>query len=233
MRHAKKYRRLNRTSGHRQSLLRNMVSSLIRHDRIKTTLPKAKEVRKFADKMVTLAKRGDAHAEAQARAFLREHVVTVPKLFGEMAERYQNRPGGYTRIHKLGYRDTDHASMAIIEYVDAPDDIRYDMLIKTLARNDLNKILKVSSESIEQGQGNIRSNRIDKKRRISREKAQLRLAKNMRKFMKTKNIGEDELKEVVEQERDRLIRMGQEKEDFYIQDKIRRKGGRLSYYNLN
>ena len=116
MRHAVKSRRFNRTSSHREAMFRNMVTSLIKHERIETTLPKAKELRSLADKMVTLAKRGDLHARRQALAVIREKEV-VTKLFDEVGPRFQDRDGGYTRIIKLDNRRGDAAPMALIELI--------------------------------------------------------------------------------------------------------------------
>lgn len=116
MRHGVSGRKLNKTTSHRLAMFRNMVTSLLRHERIFTTVTKAKELRKFADSMVTLGKRGDLHARRQALAFIREKAV-VFKLFDELAQRYQNRPGGYTRIVKVGYRRGDASPMCLIELV--------------------------------------------------------------------------------------------------------------------
>ena len=117
MRHRFKHRLLNRTSSHRKAMFSNMVVSLITHEQIKTTLPKAKELRGFSDKMITLGKRGDIHARRQAFAFLRNDVA-VTKLFDTLATRYMDRQGGYTRVLKAGFRYGDDAPMAFIEYVD-------------------------------------------------------------------------------------------------------------------
>jgi large subunit ribosomal protein L17 len=110
-------RKLNRTSSHRKAMFSNMAASLITHEQIKTTLPKAKDLRRVADKLITLAKRGDLHARRQAFAQLRDDAV-VSKLFSTLAERYKERPGGYTRVLKAGFRHGDAAPMAVIELVD-------------------------------------------------------------------------------------------------------------------
>jgi len=118
MRHQKKTIRLGRTAEHRRALLANQVCSLIEHQRIKTTLAKAKAVRPLAEKMVTLGKNGSLHARRTALAVLRQKNA-VKKLFDEVAPRSTSRNGGYTRIVKLGQRKSDSASMAFIEWVDA------------------------------------------------------------------------------------------------------------------
>ena len=117
MRHRLSGRKLNRTSSHRKAMLSNMAVSLLTHEQIKTTLPKAKELRRVADRMVTLGKRGDLHARRQAAAYLRDDEA-VSKLFSSLAERYKDRPGGYTRVLKAGFRYGDASPMAVIELVD-------------------------------------------------------------------------------------------------------------------
>lgn len=116
MRHRKAGKRLGRTTSHRAAMLRNMVTSLLEHERIVTTTPKAKEVRRLADRMITLGKRGDLHARRQAMAVIRSKNI-VAKLFEDLKNDYQDREGGYTRIIKTGSRVGDAASMAIIELV--------------------------------------------------------------------------------------------------------------------
>ena len=116
MRHRKSGAKLNRTSSHRKAMFRNMVTSLFKHERIKTTDAKAKELRKLADKMITLAKRGDLHARRQAMSIIREKNV-VHELFNNAADKFGGRQGGYTRIIKLGPRTGDAASMCMIELV--------------------------------------------------------------------------------------------------------------------
>ncbi|AHC99503.1 MULTISPECIES: 50S ribosomal protein L17 [Leisingera] len=117
MRHARGYRRLNRTHEHRKALFSNMCGSLIEHEQIKTTLPKAKELRPIIEKMITLAKRGDLHARRQAASKLKQD-KDVAKLFEVLGPRYKDRQGGYVRILKAGFRYGDMAPMAIIEFVD-------------------------------------------------------------------------------------------------------------------
>jgi len=116
MRHGKSGKRLGRTGSHKKAMVRNMVTSLFEHERIVTTTPKAKEVRKVADKMVTLAKRGDLHAKRQALSFIQSRDV-VAKLFDDIQLRLADRNGGYTRIIQTGQRRGDAAPMAILELV--------------------------------------------------------------------------------------------------------------------
>ena len=117
MRHRIAHRKLNRTAPHRKAMLANMAVALIKHEQIKTTLPKAKELKPYMDRLITLGKRGDLHARRQALAKLPEKEA-VAKLFDALAERYQDRPGGYTRVLKAGFRYGDAADMAVIELVD-------------------------------------------------------------------------------------------------------------------
>jgi len=117
MRHLKAGKRLGVTTSHRKAMMRNLVTSLLEHGEIRTTVTKAKEMRKYLDKMVGLAKRGDLHARRQAFSFIKSRDV-VGKLFGEFGTLYQNRPGGYTRIFRTGFRLGDNAEMALIQMVD-------------------------------------------------------------------------------------------------------------------
>ena len=117
MRHGLKLRKLNRTSSHRLAMLRNMMNSLIEHEAIKTTAPKAKELRKVVEPMITLAKKDTVPNKRLAFNRLRNR-DSVTKLFSDLGPRFATRPGGYTRILKMGFRDGDNAPMALIELVD-------------------------------------------------------------------------------------------------------------------
>ncbi|HAY76662.1 MAG TPA: 50S ribosomal protein L17 [Gemmatimonadetes bacterium] len=116
MRHRKKGRQLSRTRSHRKATLRNLATSLFRHERIETTTAKAKELRPFAERLITLARRGDVHARRLAATKIQDREV-LGKLFDEIAPRYIERPGGYTRVLKLGNRKGDAAEMSLIELV--------------------------------------------------------------------------------------------------------------------
>ena len=119
MRHNKAGRKLGRTSEHRKALFANMASALIKHEQIKTTLPKAKELRPVVERLITLGKRGGLHARRQALSKMPQtDAAIVEKLFSVLSERYSGRNGGYTRVLKAGYRSGDNAEMAIIELVD-------------------------------------------------------------------------------------------------------------------
>ncbi|WP_395945889.1 50S ribosomal protein L17 [Brevundimonas sp.] len=117
MRHGAAHRKLGRTTSHRTAMFANMAASLIKHEQITTTLPKAKELRPFVEKLVTLAKKGDLHARRQAISQVRD-VPQVGKLFETLGPRYSERNGGYIRIMKAGFRHGDNAPMAVIEFVD-------------------------------------------------------------------------------------------------------------------
>jgi large subunit ribosomal protein L17 len=116
MHHGKAGSKLGRTSSHKEAMLRNMVTSVIKHERIRTTDTKAKELKKLAEKMITLGKKGSLHARRQALSVVRGKDM-VSKLFGELTERYRNRAGGYTRIVKAGYRFGDNAPVSILEFI--------------------------------------------------------------------------------------------------------------------
>ncbi len=117
MRHGMSGRKLNRKSQHRRAMFANLANALFKHEQIETTLPKAKELRPYAERLITLAKRGDLHARRLAMSRLRDKTI-VSKLFSTLAERYADRPGGYTRVLKAGFRYGDAAPMAVIELVD-------------------------------------------------------------------------------------------------------------------
>jgi large subunit ribosomal protein L17 len=117
MRHNVAGRKLGRTTSHRLAMFANMADALVKHEQVSTTLAKAKELRPYVEKLVTLGKRGGLHARRQALA-LTSDKATVDKLFSSMAERYKERKGGYTRVLKAGFRYGDNAAMAIIEFVD-------------------------------------------------------------------------------------------------------------------
>jgi large subunit ribosomal protein L17 len=120
MRHHKSGRQLGRTSPHRKAMLHNMTVSLLQHEIIKTTLPKAKELRRMAEPLITMARNDSVHKRRLAFSRLRDR-ATVTKLFNELGPRYKDRPGGYTRILKTGFRAGDNAPMAYIELVDRPE----------------------------------------------------------------------------------------------------------------
>src|SRR5438105_14140894 len=117
MRHGNAHRKLNRKHEHRRAMFANMCASLIKHEQIVTTLPKAKDLRPIVEKLVTLGKRGDLHARRQAIAQIKDATL-VGKLFAVLAPRYRDRHGGYTRVLKAGFRYGDNAAMAVIEFVD-------------------------------------------------------------------------------------------------------------------
>ncbi|MEM1376097.1 MAG: 50S ribosomal protein L17 [Pseudomonadota bacterium] len=123
MRHRKAGRKLNRTSSHRKAMFANMAASLIEHEQIVTTLPKAKELRPIVEKLVTLGKRGNLHARRQAISQIQDQ-AQVRKLFDAIAKRYEDRNGGYLRIMKAGFRYGDSAPMAVIEFVDRDVDAK-------------------------------------------------------------------------------------------------------------
>ena len=117
MRHGTSGRKLNRKSAHRKAMFANMAVALLKHEQIKTTLPKAKDLRRVVDGLITLGKRGDLHARRRAMSVLRDRTITA-KLFSDLAARYKERPGGYTRVLKAGFRYGDMAPMGVIELVD-------------------------------------------------------------------------------------------------------------------
>ena len=123
MKHNIKHRKLNRTSSHRKALLMNMSNALIKHEQITTTLPKAKELRPFIEKVITLGKKGDLSARRKAMSILQDEKMTK-KIFDILANRYSERSGGYTRIIKIGNRYGDNAPTAVIEFVDRDEEAK-------------------------------------------------------------------------------------------------------------
>ena len=123
MRHARSGRKFNRTASHRKAMFANMAVALIKHEQIKTTLPKAKDLRRVVDRLITLGKRGDLHARRQALSTLRDTTIAA-KLFDDLGPRYKERQGGYTRVIKAGFRYGDTAPMALIELVDRDPDAK-------------------------------------------------------------------------------------------------------------
>jgi len=120
MRHNVGHRKLQRTTTHRLAMLKNMVTSLLEHEQIRTTIPKAKEARQMAEKVITLGKHGGLHNVRQAQKIVKSKVV-LEKIFSTLKDRYANRPGGYTRILRAGFRRGDAAEVAILELVDRPE----------------------------------------------------------------------------------------------------------------
>ncbi len=123
MRHGYAGRKLNKTKTHRKAMFSNMANALIKHEQIKTTLPKAKELKPIMDKLITLGKRGDLHARRQAASKLQDDAMVI-KLFDVLADRYAERSGGYSRVLKAGFRYGDSAPMAVIELMDRDEDAK-------------------------------------------------------------------------------------------------------------
>ncbi|KAI0319382.1 mitochondrial ribosomal protein L17 [Amylostereum chailletii] len=144
MKHGVAFRKFSRTSSHRMLMLRNLVTSLFQHEQIKTTLPKARDTARLAEKIITLGKKGDLPAYQRANAFLLQPTLT-PKVFTTFAKRYAERPGGYTRIHKFGTREGDNAPHAILELVDNPRDLKFEMTARAVGWDLLSRKLKAKS----------------------------------------------------------------------------------------
>ena len=145
MRHRRTVPKLGRTSAHRRAMFRNMVTSLLREERVETTVTKAKEARRVAERVITFAKRGDLHARRQAARVVRDPAV-LKKLFDEIGPRYAERPGGYTRILKTGFRAGDNAPMSILELVDRAVTTDADDAAEEAPKKKTQKKLKESAE---------------------------------------------------------------------------------------
>ncbi|KAA8652196.1 hypothetical protein EYZ11_008314 [Aspergillus tanneri] len=131
---AAKYRHLSRKSSHRQALLRNLVTSLFKHESITTTWPKAKEAQRLAEKLITLGKKNTEASRKRALSIFYTPHDLLPKLFGPLRERYAERPGGYTRVLRVEPKKDDQAPSAILELVDGPKDMRFALTARTIAR---------------------------------------------------------------------------------------------------
>ncbi|PSS27336.1 hypothetical protein M430DRAFT_111990 [Amorphotheca resinae ATCC 22711] len=148
-----KYRHLGRTSSHRQALLRNLVTSLFKHESISTTWPKAKEAQRLAEKLITLGKKNTEASRRRALSIFFTPHELLPKLFGPLRERYANRPGGYTRVLRIEPLKKDQAPSAILELVDGPKDMRFAMTARTIARQrgegeEMNEMTKRNVEKV-------------------------------------------------------------------------------------
>ncbi|KAI9507910.1 mitochondrial ribosomal protein L17 [Russula earlei] len=144
MKHGVAFRKFSRTSSHRMLMLRNLVTSLIQHEQVKTTLPKARDAARLAEKIITLGKRGTHPAWKRATGFLLQPSL-APKVFETLAARYARRPGGYTRVHKFGRRPGDNAPHAVLELVDGPRDLRFEMAARATGWDVLSDRLKTRS----------------------------------------------------------------------------------------
>ncbi|KZT30498.1 mitochondrial ribosomal protein L17 [Neolentinus lepideus HHB14362 ss-1] len=144
MKHGVAFRKFSRTSSHRMLMLRNLVTSLLEHEQIKTTLPKARDTARLAEKIITLGKKGTVPAYRQAQGFVLNQTL-LPKLFGDLSRRYAKRLGGYTRIHKYGNRPGDNAPVAILELVDNPRDLKFELAARSIGYELLSKEVQTQS----------------------------------------------------------------------------------------
>lgn len=154
MRHGISQRKLSRKSGHRTALFRNMAAALIKHEQIHTTLPKAKELRPYVEKLITLAKRGGLSNRRLAMSRLQDE-TQLKKLFDTLAERYSDREGGYTRIIKAGYRGSDAAQMAIIEFVERDEDAKGQDLVRSRTKKTWKKRKRLHIRTSKGWKGNL------------------------------------------------------------------------------
>jgi large subunit ribosomal protein L17 len=173
MYHGKAGRKLGRTSSHKEAMFRNMVTSIIKHERIRTTDSKAKEVRKLAEKMITLGKKGNLHARRQALAFVRDKAM-VSKLFGELTERYHQRAGGYTRIIKAGYRFGDNAPVSILEFI--PEEKKKEKTTKSKAKGKT----KAKTQDKEEEKSALEST-LEEKEKVTKAKAKVKTTAKAKK----------------------------------------------------
>ncbi|GJJ09611.1 hypothetical protein Clacol_003834 [Clathrus columnatus] len=199
MKHGVAFRKLSKKTSHRILMLRNLVTSLIEHEQIKTTLPKAREAARLAEKIITLGKNNDETSYRRAMGFILKPEI-LPKLFTSLRERYLGRPGGYTRIHKFGNRQGDNAPQAILELVDNPRDLRLEMTAKAVGWDILAKKLRngngeVNSVNIEEIAKAVHS-ASENQNEISRPLLRDLTARNLSKILKFRD--EKGIQEVTE-----------------------------------
>ncbi|MCJ1351330.1 MAG: hypothetical protein MMC33_001314 [Icmadophila ericetorum] len=208
-----KYRHLSRSSAHRQALLRNLVTSLFQHESISTTWHKAKEAQRLAEKLITLGKKNTNASWNSAQKVFYKPLELMPKLFNELRLRYQDRPGGYTRVLRLEPLKEDQAPSAILELVDGPRDMRFAMTAKTLVRERAAASGSSGGSAFggeeEEGGGEDRGIRPI-------------TAKNVRKVTRYRHGGQEELERVVKQ----LERAGRDEERAEERERRRRWGAR-------
>ncbi|KAE8308896.1 ribosomal protein L17 [Aspergillus transmontanensis] len=183
---AAKYRHLSRKSSHRQALLRNLVTSLFKHESITTTWPKAKEAQRLAEKLITLGKKNTEASRRQALSTFYTPHDLLPKLFGPLRERYAERPGGYTRVLRVEPKKDDQAPSAILELVDGPKDMRFAMTARTVARQrsqgldtlneltrlNVQKVTRFRKDGIDDLEREIKKLEIDGRKEEKAQKAQ-------------------------------------------------------------
>ena len=202
---AVKYRHLNRSSAHRQSLLRNLVTSLITHESIRTTWHKAKEAQRLAEKLITLGKRNSNASRTRAQQILFTPFQHMGKLFGELRARYQDRPGGYTRVLRIEplNKHHDQAPSAILELVDGPRDMRFAMTARSLVRERA-----AAGENAEKGIRDITARNVAKVTRY-RARGEMELMREVRRLERGAKTG----KAAVEQEDEGKDDEGEEEEE--------------------
>ncbi|KAG9314433.1 ribosomal protein L17 [Chiua virens] len=214
MKHGVAFRKFSRTSSHRNLMLRNLVSSLFEHEQIRTTLPKAKDTARLAEKIITLGKRGKETSYRRAQGFLLKPEL-LPKLFSTFAQRYKERPGGYTRVIQIDNRKGDNAPMALLELVDNPKDFKFEMTARAVGRELLTDKLRWNTP-----RGVLNSSVTDAHVSVSDElqlkvsdKGQLRSVtrRNLHKVLRYR--GREALADISEKANTYIVRLPDNKED--------------------
>ncbi len=186
MRHRVAGRKLSRHTQHRELMFRNMLVSLLEHERIKTTLAKGKELRSWADRMITLGKKGTVHARRRAFALLRDKTI-VKKLFDEIAPKFKDRAGGYTRVYKLGWRQGDAAPLSLVELVTFAHPEEKKKSTMTKAKEVLGKVTPKKKEKVEKGKEKVKEKPKEKpKEKVKEEKKEKKVKKEEKEAPKEK-----------------------------------------------
>ncbi|KAJ1668066.1 54S ribosomal protein L8, mitochondrial [Coemansia sp. RSA 1813] len=203
--HAKsKHRKLNMHSALRRQVLRNLTTDLIKHGRIETTIPRAKELRRLVDKMITLGKRGTEHDRNQIEAYLYQPKAVVPLLMDTYAKRFADRPGGFTRIINIGHRKGDHAPMAMIEILNTENpesEVAFSYLVKSLANMQLQEETKIVDKALAPAI-DAKAVFTDKrafKKALDEQKSKEKFALKITKAMKNAGMSAEKLQEIVDE----------------------------------
>ncbi|KAJ2557717.1 54S ribosomal protein L8, mitochondrial [Coemansia sp. RSA 1933] len=218
-----KYRKLNMNSALRRQVLRNLTTDLIKYGRIETTVPKAKELRRLVDKMITLGKRGTECDRRRIEAYLYQPKTVVPLLMGTYAKRFADRPGGFTRLINIGHRKGDYAPMAMIEILNTENpeaEVSFNYLVKSLANMQLKEETKIVEKALSPA---IDSNAVfaDKrsiKKALEEQKSKEKFALKIAKAMKNARMSAERLQEIVDENVEKV----QEFQDAEADGKINR-----------
>ncbi|KAJ2065038.1 54S ribosomal protein L8, mitochondrial [Coemansia sp. S146] len=199
------HRKLNMKSALRRQVLRNLTTDLIKHGRLETTMPRAKELRRLVDKMITLGKRGGEHERHQIEAYLYQPKAVVPLLMDTYAKRFSTRPGGFTRIIPIGNRLGDHAPMAVIEILNTEQpesEISFSYLVRSLATMQLKEETKIVNKALAPtpAEDSVYADKRSFKKALDEHRSKEKFALKIKKAMKNANLSAEQLQEIVDRD---------------------------------